>query len=121
MERDEGRRARTRQTDQSAPGLAQPPDPPQQAFRLFRVNGKPILIRGGGYTPDMILREDPEKLRAQFRMVRDMGLNTIRSEGKMEPEEFFNLADEQGVLVIIGWSAATGGSGGRNGRTRTSR
>ncbi len=68
------------------------------------MNGKPILVRGGGWTPDMMLRNDPEKLRAQFRMVRDMGLNTIRSEGKMEPEDFFNLADEQGVLVMIGWS-----------------
>jgi len=36
--------------------------------------------------------------------VRDMGLNTIRSEGKMETEDFFKLADEQGVLVMIGWT-----------------
>src|SRR5580704_1711486 len=89
---------------QGAPRPTRPPDPPQQVFRLFRVNGKPILVRGGGWTPDMMLRDDPEKLRAQFRMVRDMGLNAVRSEGKMDPEEFFNLADEQGVLVIIGWS-----------------
>jgi exo-1,4-beta-D-glucosaminidase len=89
---------------QRAPRPAEPPEPPQQVYRLFRVNGKPILVRGGGWTPDMMLRDDPEKLRAQFRMVRDMGLNTIRSEGKMDPEGFFNLADEQGVLVMIGWS-----------------
>lgn len=89
---------------QRAPRPVGPPPPPQKVYSLYRVNGKPILIRGGGYTPDMMLRNDSEKLRAQFRMVRDMGLNTIRSEGKMEPEEFFNLADEQGVLVIIGWS-----------------
>ncbi|MGC1461495.1 MAG: sugar-binding domain-containing protein [Terracidiphilus sp.] len=89
---------------QGAPRPKRPPDPPQQVFRLFRVNGKPILVRGGGWTPDMMLRNDPEKLRAQFRMVRDMGLNTIRSEGKMETEDFFHLADEQGVLVMIGWT-----------------
>ena len=89
---------------QGAPRPARPPDPPQQVFRLFRVNRRPILVRGGGWTPDMMLRNDPEKLRAQFRMVRDMGLNTIRSEGKMETEDFFHLADEQGVLVMIGWT-----------------
>jgi len=77
---------------------------PQQVYRLYRVNGKPILIRGGGWAPDMMLRNDPEKLRKEFRMVRDMGLNTIRSEGKMETEDFFKLADEQGVLVMIGWT-----------------
>ena len=76
----------------------------QKVYRLYRVNGKPILIRGGGWAPDMMLRNDPAKLREQFRMVRDMGLNTIRSEGKMETEDFFHLADEQGVLVMIGWT-----------------
>lgn len=70
---------------------------------LFRVNGKRILIRGGGWAPDMLLRESAHKLQAQFDYVREMGLNTIRLEGKLEPDEFFNLADERGVLVMAGW------------------
>jgi exo-1,4-beta-D-glucosaminidase len=78
--------------------------PPQNTYRLFRVNGQPILIRGGGWTPDMMLRNDPAKLRKQFRMVRDLGLNTIRSEGKMETEDFFDIADQQGILIMIGWT-----------------
>ncbi|HEY6488727.1 MAG TPA: sugar-binding domain-containing protein [Terracidiphilus sp.] len=71
--------------------------------RLFRVNGKPILIRGGGWSQDMLLRSDDKRLREQFRMVRDMGLNTIRLEGKLDTDEFFRLADEQGILVMLGW------------------
>jgi exo-1,4-beta-D-glucosaminidase len=71
--------------------------------RLFRVNGKPILIRGAGWSPDMLLRADGKRLRDQFRMVRDMHLNTIRLEGKLETEDFFHLADEQGILVMLGW------------------
>jgi exo-1,4-beta-D-glucosaminidase len=71
--------------------------------RLFRVNGKPILIRGGGWSQDMLLRTNSSRLRDQFRMVRDMNLNTIRLEGKLETEEFFHLADEQGILVMLGW------------------
>jgi exo-1,4-beta-D-glucosaminidase len=71
--------------------------------RLFRVNGKPILIRGGGWSQDMLLRTDSKRLRDQFRMVRDMNLNTLRLEGKLETEEFFHLADEQGILVMAGW------------------
>ena len=27
--------------------------------RIFTINGKKILIRGGGWAPDMMLREDP--------------------------------------------------------------
>jgi exo-1,4-beta-D-glucosaminidase len=71
--------------------------------RLFRVNGKPILIRGGGWSQDMLLRTDGRRLRDQIHMVRDMNLNTIRLEGKLESEDFFRLADEQGILVMLGW------------------
>ena len=71
--------------------------------RLFRINGKPILIRGAGWSQDMLLRTDEARLRNQFRLVRDMNLNTIRLEGKLETEDFFRLADEQGILVMLGW------------------
>jgi exo-1,4-beta-D-glucosaminidase len=74
-----------------------------KGHRLFRVNGKPILIRGGGWSQDMLLRQDPARLREQFRMVRDMRLNAIRLEGKLDTEDFFRLADENGILVMAGW------------------
>ena len=32
-----------------------------------------------------------------------MGLNTIRLEGKLETEEFFDMADRQGLLIMAGW------------------
>src|SRR5579872_843254 len=74
-----------------------------QNYLLFRINGKSILIRGGGWSPDMLMRESHQRLEAQFDYVREMGLNTIRLEGKLEPDDFFNLADERGVLVMAGW------------------
>ena len=71
--------------------------------RLFSINGKKILIRGGGWTPDMMLRENMQRVRDEFRYVQDMGLNTVRLEGKLETKEFFDLADERGILLIAGW------------------
>jgi len=71
--------------------------------RLFRINGKPILIRGAGWSQDMLLRTDESRLRSQFDLVQDMNLNTIRLEGKLETEDFFRLADERGILVMLGW------------------
>jgi exo-1,4-beta-D-glucosaminidase len=71
--------------------------------RLFRVNGKPILIRGAGWSQDMLLRTDENRLRDQLDLVQDMNLNTIRLEGKLETDEFFRLADERGILVLLGW------------------
>jgi len=71
--------------------------------RRFQINGKNILIRGGGYTPDMMLRENSQRMHDEFRYVEDMGLNTVRLEGKLETQEFFNIADKKGILVMAGW------------------
>jgi exo-1,4-beta-D-glucosaminidase len=71
--------------------------------RVFAINGKRILIRGGGYSSDMMLRYDPRNIDDQFRYVRDMGLNTVRLEGKLEPDDFFEKADRMGILVMAGW------------------
>jgi exo-1,4-beta-D-glucosaminidase len=75
-----------------------------RGHRVFLVNGERLLIRGAGWAPDMLLRESPERMKTEFRYIRDLNLNTIRLEGKMETQEFFDLADEQGLLVMAGWS-----------------
>jgi exo-1,4-beta-D-glucosaminidase len=72
--------------------------------RLFRINGKPLLIRGGGWATDFLLREDPERLNAELSYVQDMGLNTIRLEGRPETQEFYQQTDRRGILVMAGWS-----------------
>jgi len=74
-----------------------------QGSRVFSINGKRILIRGGGWSPDMMLREDSQRLEDEIRLTRDMGLNTIRLEGKLETDHFFDLADRYGVLIMAGW------------------
>ena len=74
-----------------------------QGHRLFRINGKNILIRGAGYTFDMLLRSSPERQEAELRYVRDMNLNAIRFEGKLEDEHFLQLTDRMGILVLAGW------------------
>jgi len=70
---------------------------------LFKINGKPVLIRGGGWAPDLLLRSTPERMETEFRYVRDLGLNTIRLEGKLETQAFYDLADKYGVLIMAGW------------------
>jgi len=75
-----------------------------QGHRVFRINGKRILIRGGGWASDMLLREPPERLQTEFRYIRDLNLNAVRLEGPAVPDEFYDLADEQGVLVLAGWT-----------------
>lgn len=69
----------------------------------FAVNGRKILIRGAGWAPDMMLREDPEKTETEIRYVRDMHLNAIRLEGKIETDHFLDLCDRYGIVVMAGW------------------
>jgi exo-1,4-beta-D-glucosaminidase len=71
--------------------------------RAFAINGKKILLRGGGWSPDMMLRDNSERMADEFRYVQDMGLNTIRLEGKLENKEFFEMADQKGILIMAGW------------------
>jgi exo-1,4-beta-D-glucosaminidase len=75
----------------------------EKDHRLFRINGKNILIRGAGYTFDMMLRTSPEKQEAELKYVRDMNLNTVRLEGKIEDDHFLDLTDRMGILVTPGW------------------
>ena len=74
-----------------------------KGYRQFKINGRNLLIRGGGWAPDMLLRENPERTEQEIRYARHMGLNTIRLEGKLETDHFFDLADRSGMLVMAGW------------------
>jgi exo-1,4-beta-D-glucosaminidase len=49
-----------------------------KGYRLFKINGRKVLIRGAAWAPDMFLRWSPERLDADLAYVRDMGLNTVR-------------------------------------------
>jgi exo-1,4-beta-D-glucosaminidase len=71
--------------------------------RLFSVNGRRILIRGGGWAPDVFFRPQPERQDAQLRYALDMHLNTLRLEGNYENDRFWHQADSLGILVMSGW------------------
>ena len=71
--------------------------------RLFKVNGKRVLIRGAAWAPDMVLRWSPKKVDADLAYTRHMGLNAIRLEGKVDRKEFFDKTDRLGILVMPGW------------------
>ncbi|KAF2106594.1 glycoside hydrolase superfamily [Lophiotrema nucula] len=69
----------------------------------FHVNGHPFQVLGAGYTSDIFLRFSESKLASQLKLVLDMGLNTIRLEGKQEHPYLYELADELGLMIMAGW------------------
>jgi exo-1,4-beta-D-glucosaminidase len=78
-----------------------------ETHRVFSINGKRILVRGAGYTPDMMMRESPAREEEELNYVRDMNLNAVRLEGKMVSDNFLDLADQYGILVLAGWSCCS--------------
>jgi exo-1,4-beta-D-glucosaminidase len=69
----------------------------------YQVNGQDILIRGAGWTSEMMLRYSAERFEQELAYVKDMGLNTVRLEGKLEWDEFLDITDREGLLVMPGW------------------
>ncbi len=70
---------------------------------VYSVNGKPLLIRGAGYTSNMMLRFDDDRDEKEMHLVKDMGLNAIRLEGKLADNHLLDVTDREGILVFAGW------------------
>ncbi|MFF4575111.1 exo-beta-D-glucosaminidase [Streptomyces sp. NPDC001410] len=83
--------------------------------RQYRINGRKLLIKGGGWSPDEFLRWDSTYVEDRLKYAVDLGLNTIRLEGHIEPDEFFDLADRYGVLTLPGWECCDKWEGQVNG------
>jgi exo-1,4-beta-D-glucosaminidase len=71
--------------------------------REFIVNGKPIMLRGAAWSPDIFQRRSTVRQEQEIRLYRDMNMNIVRSEGKMEDDNFYALCDKYGMLVMTGW------------------
>ncbi|MDI6844669.1 MAG: glycoside hydrolase family 2 TIM barrel-domain containing protein [Candidatus Saccharicenans sp.] len=77
----------------------------EQGHRGYMLNGKKILIRGGGWTDDIFLNNKPKKLRAELLYARHLNLNALRLEGFWgTSQELYHLCDELGLLLMVGWS-----------------
>jgi exo-1,4-beta-D-glucosaminidase len=86
-------------------GIREVTDYFDNGHRGFMINGKKILIKGAGWTDDLLLQDDTESLEAQISYVKHLRLNCIRLEGIWGKDEtLFELCDREGILMMVGWS-----------------
>jgi exo-1,4-beta-D-glucosaminidase len=71
--------------------------------RAFKINNVPIVIRGGGFDPDLFLRYSPADTAKQIALMKGLGVNTIRLEGHLMPDDFYQQMDAAGILVNAGY------------------
>ncbi len=77
----------------------------EKGARGYKINGKKMLIRGGGWVDRLLLDDTRESLEAQLDYVKDMHLNTIRMEGFWGNDQtIYDLCDQKGILIMVGWS-----------------
>jgi exo-1,4-beta-D-glucosaminidase len=74
-----------------------------QGSRLFLVNGRPFIFRGGGWAEDLFLRYSAAGTATHIAMIKNLGLNGIRTEGKQMPENFYEQMDRAGILIDAGF------------------
>ncbi|MFW6159986.1 MAG: glycosyl hydrolase 2 galactose-binding domain-containing protein, partial [Acidobacteriota bacterium] len=76
-----------------------------EGHRGFKINGRKVLIRGGGWVDDIFLADDHRTLKAKVEYTKHMNLNAIRLEGFWgSGRQLYSLCDEQGILLMAGWS-----------------
>ena len=71
--------------------------------RAFKINGVPIVIRGGGWDPNLFLHYSAADTAKQIALMKNMGVNAIRLEGHIMPADFFEQMDAAGILVNGGF------------------
>jgi len=77
----------------------------EEGHKGWKINGKPLTIKGAGWVDDMFLADSKEKVIAQVEYVKHMNLNCIRLEGFWGRDKtIYDAADENGLLIMIGWS-----------------
>jgi exo-1,4-beta-D-glucosaminidase len=81
-----------------------PSAPNMTSAGLFYINGKRLMVRGGGFASDLFLRTRniPISFKRHVQLVQLLGLNTIRLEGQFVDDALFQHANEYGVLIIPG-------------------
>ncbi|WP_168203419.1 glycoside hydrolase family 2 protein [Oceanispirochaeta crateris] len=76
-----------------------------EGHRGYIINGKKLLIKGAGWTDDLLLEDTYDSIETQVRYARDMNLNCIRLEGFWGKDQtIYDLCDQYGMLVMVGWS-----------------
>ena len=63
----------------------------------------PFVFRGGGWSEDLFLRYSSADTADQIALIKNLGLNGIRTEGKQMPDDFYEQMDRAGILVDGGF------------------
>ncbi len=88
-----------------------------EGVRVFEINGVPFDFRAGGWSENLFLHYSASDLASQISLIKSMGINGIRTEGKQMPQDFYDQMDRAGILIDAGfqccdkWAPSSSGRG----------
>jgi exo-1,4-beta-D-glucosaminidase len=88
--------------------------------RVFTINGRRFVVRGGGFSPNIFLHYSAGDIARQVVLLKGLGINTLRLEGHLMPGNFFTQMDRAGILVNAGFQCCDAWQLPYNGRGVTS-
>jgi exo-1,4-beta-D-glucosaminidase len=97
--------------------LTRPSTLAPEGVRVFEINGVPFDFRAGGWSENLFLHYSASDLASQIQLIKSMGVNGIRTEGKQMPQDFYDQMDRAGILIDAGfqccdkWAPSSSGRG----------
>lgn len=74
-----------------------------QGVRRFAINGVPFLVRGAGWAGNLFLHYSATDTANQIALIKNLGLNVVRTEGKEMPTDFYQRMDRAGIMIDAGF------------------
>ena len=78
-----------------------------EGVRRIAINGVPFLVRGGGFAENLFLYYSASDVADQIILIKSLGLNLVRTEGKEMPADFYDQMDRAGIMIDAGFHPMT--------------
>jgi exo-1,4-beta-D-glucosaminidase len=88
-------------------------------WRAFAVNGRPFLFRAAGWAENLLLRYSSADVARQVSLIKNIGLNGIRTEGQQMPPDFYEQMDRAGIMIDGGFQCCDAWQPANNGTDLT--
>jgi exo-1,4-beta-D-glucosaminidase len=75
----------------------------ENGVRQYSINGVPFVVRGGGFAEDLFLHYSASNIAGQIAILKNLGINMIRLEGHVFPDDFYEQMDEAGIMIDSGY------------------
>ena len=91
----------------------------ENGVRQYKINGVPFVVRGGGFAEDLFLHYSSANIASQIAILKNLGINMLRLEGHVFPDDFYEQMDAAGIMIDSGYQCCDAWGGNLSGNLLT--